>query len=60
MKEEIAWTVVVLGGIALLMIGPAMGYALINNVWGFTLGAGAGVLMVCGLIYIFEQMKWLK
>lgn len=60
MKEEIAWTVVVFGGIVLLILGTAMGYALINNVWGITLGAGAGALMVCGLIYVFEQMKWLK
>lgn len=60
MKEEIAWTVVVLGGIVLLILGPAMGYALISNMGGFTLGVGAGVLMVCGMIYIFEQMKWIK
>ena len=60
MKEEIAWTVVVFGGIALLILGTAMGYALINNVWGFTLGVGAGTLMVCGLIYVFEQIKWLE
>ena len=60
MKEEIAWTVVVFGGIVLLILGTAMGYALISNMGGFTLGVGAGVLMVCGLIYVFEQMKWLK
>lgn len=60
MKEEIAWTVIVIGGIGCLILGPAMGYALISNMGGFTLGVGAGVLMVCGMIYIFEQMKWLK
>lgn len=60
MKEEIAWTAVVFGGIVLLILGTAMGYALINNVWGVALGTGAGALMVCGLIYVFEQMKWLK
>lgn len=60
MKTELAWTIIVLGGIAALMLGPAMGYALISNTGGFTLGVGAGVLMVCGLIHIFQEIKWLK
>lgn len=60
MKEEIAWTGIVFGGIGCLILGPAMGHALFGNTMGFLLGIGAGVLMVCGLIYVFERMKWLR
>lgn len=60
MRTELAWTIIVLGGMVALMLGPAMGYALISNMGGFTLGVGVGVLMICGLIYIFQEIKWLK
>lgn len=59
MKKEIAWMLVVLGGIGCLILGPSMGYALFNNTAGFLLGICAGVLMVCGLVYIFERIEWL-
>lgn len=59
-KANIAWTVVVIGGIAAMFVIPMMFCNMFGgNTLTLIIGCLMSVVFVCGMIYIFEHIGWL-